>query len=245
MQDTTIYVYQFIWHSQKQTTQPRSVSANHPPVEAFKDVRQSEVGLDNKTLVEIVDFLQQYFTALLHSAVPSTEFEPGTDILIFKCAHDSFVDPSTPKKTKMMPHLIADCTSLCEKLAARTMKGIECQLFKLITKNLEITESSQQTARVREKVNKERNTGNSDKREVENMKMMHKQAKQKVKQASLAVEQIRKDIIKRWCDILKTPESEFGEAYPDCVEGCQLYLSSRSKSNGTGCQCTSRLVCCR
>ena len=44
--------------------------------------------------------------------------------LVLKCAHNGVIDPSTQKK--LMPHLIADCTDLCKRIADITAKKKMC-----------------------------------------------------------------------------------------------------------------------
>ena len=58
-------------------------------------------------------------------------------LLVFKCAHDSLINPSTGKK--VVPHFIADCTTLCKQLADATAKerfqDNERQLYEVTVAN--------------------------------------------------------------------------------------------------------------
>ena len=93
-------------------------------MEKLQQIRQSKVDVDNTLLWFIADDLAQYFTELLYTAAMPPGCRAGeftvTPILL-KCAHDTIVDPTTNER--LTPHMIADCTGMCKRLADATAKN--------------------------------------------------------------------------------------------------------------------------
>ena len=94
------------------------------PVDTVKQMRKTPVDRDNKPLCDITEDLAKHFRELLCAAVwppwPSRDGLMSDDAsLTFMCAHDSLTDCDT--KTKISPHLVADCTALCNLVADATL----------------------------------------------------------------------------------------------------------------------------
>ena len=96
-----------------------------PVVNTVKQMRKTPVDPGNKPLCDITEDLTKRFGELLCAAVwppgPSRDGLQSEDAsLTFMCAHDSLTDCDT--KTKMSPHLVADCTALCNLMADSTLR---------------------------------------------------------------------------------------------------------------------------
>ena len=87
-------------------------------------MRKTRVDPDNEALRRITDDLEKHFRALLHGAAwpaGAQKMTASADASFsFMCAHDSLNDDAT--QTELTPHLIADCTSLCNQVVDATTR---------------------------------------------------------------------------------------------------------------------------
>ena len=114
-----------------------------PPVETFKQVRQTKVEPNNKVLWPLVTTLQNFFAHLLRKmAMPSNILQKCLSdekilhsLCIFKCAHDTFHDSGA----RRAPHLVANFTEAIKQMAGvvakHRMQDSEKQEYELITQS--------------------------------------------------------------------------------------------------------------
>ena len=109
---------------QKHATRECLLALEHRPEKSFRQARLGDVDLDNSVLRQVVKDIEHFFAKVLTTSAQQTgklKLLPAKCSLVsFKCAHDTVRDPSTEEK--LAPHLIADCTALCNAMADAIVK---------------------------------------------------------------------------------------------------------------------------